>query len=495
MGRERRCPRCDDPCPRRASFCGRCGDPLASPSRRALAVPAPLLVTVAALAVLALLPTTSRWSLPAGDTASGDAVAGDVDLPAPTSLEADRTDAAALEVGAVTSDPGLRCLDEAACLAWQHAHVGSDRALVDVAIGVSSIAVATAGQLSLLDAWTGAERWQVTADLSQPPSVAVTEGLVVAVGARGGLLVYTADDGRQLTVRETPAATSASGPLTQARRYDGRVAVVRATEGGHHHLVVVDLATGTSTSVSRRAEQLVLARSGPVFHLGEGRLESRDAVTGSTRWSGELGWAPAELVVLGDRVVALGGTEVAVLDAADGEIQLDRTLDGDEVTTLVRPGEGIAVAAGSDVLFLDRTGATWEVPLDGCCRAMSFTEDTVTLLLDDGTSRTLARADGGPRALRADLPAVPSRAALLDGGLVLRPTPEGGWVVADARTTRDLAETSGAVVGSTRDGALVVVTGASVAAIARPDGAEPPRRYGFARRCSSGAPGGCGFGG
>jgi outer membrane protein assembly factor BamB len=490
MGRERRCPRCDDRCPRRASFCGRCGDPLATPPRRALAVPAPLLLAVAALAVLALLPTTSRWSLPAGDTASGD-----VELPAPTSLDATGPDAAPLEVGAVASDPGLRCLDGAACLAWQHAHVASDRALVDVAIGVSTIAVATAGQLSVLDAWTGTERWQVAADLAQRPSVAVTEGLVVAVGARGGLLVHTADDGRRLTVRETPAATSASGPLTQARRYDGRVAVVRATEDGHHHLVVVDLATGTSTSLSRRAEQLVLARSGPVFHLGEGRLESRDAVTGATRWSGELGWAPAELVALGDRVVALRQGRVAVVDADDGGIQLDRTLGGDAATTLVRPGEGIAVALASDVLFLDRTGAAWEASLDGCCRAMSFTEDTVTLLLDDGTARTLARADGGPRSLRADLPPVPARAALLDGGLVLRPTPEGGWVVADARTTRDLAETSGAVVGSTRDGALVVVTGASVAAIARPDGAEPPRRYGFARRCSSGAPGGCGFGG
>jgi hypothetical protein len=475
-------------------------------SRRAAPSLAGSLLTGVALVVLLLVDVGGMEGLQRTD--GGPSAAGEVSLP----LDAD------LPVAATT---GVGCIEVAACTSWERRLDAFDASRIAVAVGPDAVAVAQPQGILLLDPWTGAVRWSSATDLSMPPSVQLAGGLVVATGARGELVVLHLDDGTPVAGRTVPAALGGTGPLLAARRYADRLAVVRDLGTGAQQLAVIDLVTGTATARSRTAGQVLLARSGPVLLRPGDTIAAQDPATSVVLWELPLASAPVAASVVGDALVLVGGDTALVLDAMTGR-PTGTVTTSQQRGLIERPGEGLLLPAGRSVSFVGRDGSVWTSPIagGGCCRGMSLEEDVVTVLLLDGRLARLSRSDGtvlgwtslGRGSSTRDAAAAPQGdgravdvvpavgASTLHDGMLLavrRTDDAPTWSVVDARTGATIAtvEAEGRVAGSTRSGALIVLTGEGIAAIPRSSGADPPRRVGAARRCSSAAPGGCTFGG
>jgi hypothetical protein len=421
----------------------------------------------------------------------------------------------------VAASTALSCVEVVACTSWERRLDAFDAARIAVAVGQDVVAVAQPQGIELLDAWTGAVRWASATDLSSPPSVQLAGGLVVATGARGDLVVLDLDDGAPVAGRTVPAALAGTGPLLDARRYDERLAVVRDLGAGAQQLAVIDLVTGTATARSRTAGQILLAPGGPVLLRPGSSIAAKDPATSFVLWELPLASAPVSATVVGGALVLVTGGAAIVLDAMTGR-PTGTVVTSQQRGSVERPGEGLLLPAGRSVSFVGRDGAAWTSTIagGGCCRGMSLDEDAVTVLLLDGRLARLSRSDGtvlgwtplgrgsasrdataaaGGRGPAVDVVPAVGASTLHDGLLLVvrRADDAPTWSVVDAGTGATVATVAGEgrVAGSTRSGALIVVTGDGVAAIPRSSGADPPRRVGAARRCSSGAPGGCSFGG
>ncbi len=211
----------------------------------------------------------------------------------------------------------------------------------------------------------GAQGWTVMASGTEADLFAITavsDTLLVAVGAKGTVLNIALEDGSDLVTKvATPVPIDLYGVGPAGA---GAAGVVASGRGGTLMLIVDGTATLLASGTTADLKAVQIGGDGRVWISGLfGTLLRLPALSGGTLGAPEViasgvGGALSALAASADGVFAVGDNGV-ILRASATEVVLESESPGAFLYAVATSDSGKAVAAGSGGLVMVRAGGSW----------------------------------------------------------------------------------------------------------------------------------------